>query len=105
MKKLLIASIVILSLVSYTSTKYGCEYKKGKEPKFRADIQVQGVLEKVLQNNPGKAILQMKLKDTTAYVYYGYCNKVRFVIGSKWTLQFDSRDTCKIKRSIVKLNS
>jgi len=107
MKKLLFVLLLITSLIGCTSQKYGCDYRRGKMPKFRADIQMQGKLEKVLQQSPGKALLQMYLPkmDTVVYVYYGYCNRMKFEIGSKWTLHFDSSDTCRIKRSIVKLNS
>jgi len=110
MKTLLIALAVIFSLTSCTTSRNGCNYHRGKAPKFTADIQVQGVLKKVLSNKNGKAVFEMYLpvKDTTVFVYYGYyygIGKKRFEIGSKWTLKFDSRDTAAIRKSIVTLNS
>lgn len=110
MKKILFFLLIIVCLIGCSSQKYGCDYKGGRVPKFRADIQVQGILDSILYHVPGRAVLKMYVAklDKPVYVYYGYfrgITKQRFNIGSKWTLQFDSNDTGKIKQSIVKLNS
>lgn len=110
MKTLLIAIIIILSLVSCTSTKVGCDYKRGKMPRFRADIQVQGRLDSVLYHVPGRAVLKMYVAKIgkPVYVYYGYfrgLSRQRFNIGDKYTILFDSQDTGLVRRSVIKLNS
>jgi hypothetical protein len=100
----------IACLIGCTSQKYGCDYKGRRTPKFTADTQVQGRLDSILSHKPGRALLQVYVPklDTVVYVYYGYfrgLKRKQFDIGSKWTLQFDSRDTGVVRRSIVKLNS
>jgi hypothetical protein len=110
MKKILFVLLIAICLISCSGPRYGCDYKGGHVPKFRADIQVQGRLDSVLYHVPGRAVLKMYVAklNKPVYVYYGYFRgfkKQYFEAGSKWTLQFDSNDTGKIKKSIVKLNS
>jgi len=110
MKKVLFALLIITCLISCSSQRYGCDYKGRRTPKFTADIQVQGVLDSVLYHVPGRAVLKMSVAklDKPVYVYYGYfrgLSRQRFNIGDKYTILFDSADTGKIRRSVIKLNS
>lgn len=110
MKKILFVLLIIVCLIGCTSQKYGCDYRGKRTPKFTADIQVQGRLDSVLYHVPGRAVLKMYVAkmDKPLYIYYGYfrgLKKQRFEMGSKWTLRFDSRDSGKIKRAIVTINS
>ena len=110
MKKILIVLLIATCLIGCSSQKYGCDYKGNRTPKFSADIQVQGRLDSVLYHVPGRAVLKMYVSklDKPIYVYYGYfrgISRKRFQIGDKYTIIFDSADTGKIRRSVIKLNS
>ena len=110
MKKILFVLLIIVCLIGCSSQKYGCDYRGKRTPKFTADIQVQGRLDSVLYHVPGRAVLKMYVAKLgkPVYVYYGYfrgLSRQRFNIGDKYTILFDSRDTGKLRRSIVKLNS